>query len=506
MAESTENTIATNDNNAENVPSKTKLIPWATVYVDDLEVLPESDLVALVEKDRESINSFDNPPDNVLELVSNFSSVCLAAVQHFNGKCKYYQTLSESLSDEVDVACGENEELVQRAKLLENNTEKLERDKGSLDLDLQRLKEDLKIADRRNLDFVKGMREKEAQIEKLQDKLTQLSTEKEAQIEELQAKLTRLSIAQPSKESGDTTTSNSTSVGGGLPHDWSKICKNLTPFNPELRPNAGIEEFIATLKSKLSVRQPPYSDDGKLAILKMVVEGSASMQIQSYSQELQSDFDKLCGQLEKDFGRFSCQEAAIEALRGREGKQKPNETPSEFLRRLQRLSSKAFGFRGRDDVQLRLAFVDGLHPHIRQQLEALAISNLDDLVAKSEIFYHKRAHPKGIQVCEVKDGSNLSLEGGSKKTWSNPRIRRPRRIDCFRCGEPGHYARDCGKSDAEIQSKPTQEISAAGFGNAHQDGFMGYLKQIIDGYERQRCPQSPQVSTLKEPVPPQTEQ
>ena len=44
---------------------------------------------------------------------------------------------------------------------------------------------------------------------------------------------------------------NGVPVRRGLPVDWAKICNNITPFNPELRPNAGIEEFLATLKGKL---------------------------------------------------------------------------------------------------------------------------------------------------------------------------------------------------------------------------------------------------------------
>lgn len=499
--------------NTATVNESVKLVKWATVSVNDLEILPEDDLRKRFEDERAAIGELGDTDANapeVLEILSNFSSLCFAMAQHFSGKCNYYKTLGDSLNDEMEEVGRENEELIQSRQSLESqledNKRKTEREKESLSESLKQTKEDLSALNNINLELRATLKEKETEIKSLEEKVEQLSISR--------------SSKEP-KEYEATTKTPTTGVRRGLPSDWSKICKNLTPFNPEVRPNAGIEEFIATLNGKLSVRQPPYSDDEKLSILKMVIEGTASVQLQSYSPETQNNFKKLCAQLEKDFGRFSCQEAAIEALRGREGKQKTTETPSEFLRRLQRLSARAFGknFQGRDDVTLRLAFVDGLQPHIRQPLEALAINNLDDLVAKAEIFHHKRTRPKDIQVCEVKD---LNLEGASmnRRIWPNRRDgpRRQKKGDCFRCGEPGHHARECHNTEkgifttgnpSVVQHQQTRDTYPK------QDGFMEYMKKMIEGYEKQTglttqasIPQAPvaQISKTQDPIAVSSEQ
>ena len=59
-----------------------------------------------------------------------------------------------------------------------------------------------------------------------------------------------------------------------------------------------------------------------------------------------------------------------------------NERPGEFVRRLERLCSQAYGrtFRGREDIQLRVAFSEGLLPHIRDKVEPLALTDLDEIL------------------------------------------------------------------------------------------------------------------------------
>ena len=107
---------------------------------------------------------------------------------------------------------------------------------------------------------------------------------------------------------------------------------------------------------------------------------------------------------------------------------------------MQRLLSKAFGknFHGRDDIQLRLACVDGVHPHIKHQIEALAINDLDELISKAEIFHHKKSRPKEIQVCQVQEDSDLRIEG-ERQGQNNgenkvpPQTKR-KKGECFNCG------------------------------------------------------------------------
>lgn len=257
--------------------------------------------------------------------------------------------------------------------------------------------------------------------------------------------------------------------------EWYKFCKTITRFKPEANKEQGIDEYLTSLRSKLKTVNPPYSNREKVSVVRMTLEGSAQIALESYPGEVQNDFELLCGRLIRDFGRFSCEDAAIAALKGKEGKQATNERPAEYARRLQELCSKAYGkaFKGRDDIQLRIAFTEGLIPPMKDKAEALALSNLDEVVSKAEIFYHKLkpAKPKeAVHVyrvgSETEQGPDLRLEGngseaqgGKDKTPSEPADKRPPKSSkpkgsgCFRCGRYGHLARDC---TAQLPSEQDQ--------------------------------------------------
>ena len=238
------------------------------------------------------------------------------------------------------------------------------------------------------------------------------------------------------------------------------------PFRPDNDKERGIDEYLTSLRSKLKTVHPPYSNQEKVAIVRMTVEGTAQVALESYPVEVQHDFDLLSERLTKDFGRFSCEDAAVAALKGKEGKQGPNERPAEYARRLQELCSKAYGkdFKGREDIHLRIAFTEGLIPQVKDKVEALALSNLDEVVSKAEVFFHKLKPAKvkePVQIyrveTETEHGPDLRLEAGSIAAQGEPqaqvksvekpkgpsKIPKSRGTGCFRCGRQGHLAREC---------------------------------------------------------------
>ena len=260
--------------------------------------------------------------------------------------------------------------------------------------------------------------------------------------------------------------------------DWLKFCRNITRFNPESSKEA-IDEFIAGIKNRVNTRNPPFSNEAKVGILRISLEGSAQVALAKYPHEVQENFEMLRDRLLRDFGRFPCEDAALAALRGKEGKQMINERPGEFVRRLERLCSQAYGrtFRGREDIQLRVAFSEGLLPHIRDKVEALALTDLDEMVAKAEVFFHKVKAGKtvgireNIQVFSVTEGGNdrleLEFQEGEDaqvpvtKTQSVNGKTRVFKGNCYGCKKPGHRLRDCRA--AKQQQGPQQDQAFSSF-------------------------------------------
>ena len=245
--------------------------------------------------------------------------------------------------------------------------------------------------------------------------------------------------------------------------EWFKFCKTITPYRPDSSKELGIDEFLTALRSKLKTVSPPYNNQEKVSILRMTLEGSAQVALESYPSEVQCDFEQLCLRLMRDFGRFSCEDAAVAALKGKEGKQGPNERPAEFARRLQVLCAKAYGntFRGREDIQLRIAFAEGLIPQVKEKVEALALSSLDDMVSKAEIFYHKLkpSKPKEVQVYQVSNEQpELVLESdreppastGKDAPQSKPNSPKINGKTCFRCGRQEHFVRFSSSIDSSV--------------------------------------------------------
>ena len=252
--------------------------------------------------------------------------------------------------------------------------------------------------------------------------------------------------------------------------EWMKFCKNITPYNPDVS-KSGMETFLASLSSKMKTRSPPFSNEEKISILRFTLEGPAQISREGYPKEIQEDFEKLCARLQRDFGRFPCEEAALAALRGKEGKQGAQERPGEFVRRLERLCAQAYGkaFSGKSDVQLRIAFVEGLLPQVRDRVEGLALKDIDDMLEKAEVFYHKLKplkSPDPVHIFNVTEGpqSQLKLEhgpNGSDEGGSNVSQTKESKGSnkggpsngskgngnfkgaCYKCGLHGHRIREC---------------------------------------------------------------
>ena len=256
--------------------------------------------------------------------------------------------------------------------------------------------------------------------------------------------------------------------------DWLKFCKNITPFNPDMSKTA-IDEFLAGLKSRIKTRFPPFSNEEKVSILRLSLEGSAQVSLERYPDDVQADFEQLCRQLIRDFGRFPCEDAALAALRGKEGKQLPTERPGEFVRRVERLCSQAYGqaYQGRGDVQLRIAFTEGLLPDIKEKIDALALTNLEEIIAKAEVFYHKGRLDRGVrkeplqmfQVVKESQPANLELEfaaqanGAEAQDQSGEKAQQKRfKGKCFNCSKFGHRASEC--KQAKVKSPVNQDFQA----------------------------------------------
>lgn len=294
-------------------------------------------------------------------------------------------------------------------------------------------------------------------------------------------------------------------LNGTKGQEWFRFCKNITPFNSDTT-KAGIDTFLAGMKSKMKTRSPPFTNEEKIAIIRLTLEGSAQITLEKYPEDVQKDFSRLCERLQKDFGRFPCAEAALAALRGKEGKQGPQERPGEFVRRLERLCGQAYGkaFHGKDDIQLRIAFTEGLVPHVRDKVESLALTNLDDMVSKAEVFFHKLKSvsiSEQVQVFSLTDSqpNQLQLEHGlnvveqgkassgsqtlnreGKKTTKNESSGNWKSSHnfkglCFKCNKPGHMARDC-----KVKTDGEQSVQQDGFKN-----FMESMKAFFDQHMNQ---------------------
>lgn len=275
--------------------------------------------------------------------------------------------------------------------------------------------------------------------------------------------------------------------------EWLKFCKNITRFNPETS-KSSIDEFLAGVRSRMKTNYPPFSNEEKICILRVSIEGSAQISIEKYPEEVQGDFNKLCDRLLKDFGRFPCEDAALAALRGKEGNQMSTERPGEFVRRLERLCSQAYGqaFQGRRDIHLRVAFTEGLLPYIREKIEMLALTDLDEIVSKAEVFYHKGKSVKfkepALQVFQVNEGkpAHLGLEftpespnesRQSSAGWQGKGQGRKETTfkgKCFECNRPGHRAWQC-KSKGNYSANTSEQQSFQEFLNSMKSFF---VKQV----------------------------
>ena len=133
-------------------------------------------------------------------------------------------------------------------------------------------------------------------------------------------------------------------------------------------------------------------------------------------------------------------------------------------------------------------------PYVREKVESLALTSLDDIIAKAEIFFHKSKNVKisdHVQVFSVQDStpSQLQLEHGPSgvaeqgaaensqgSKQGESRQRNSFKGLCYKCQKPGHRARECWSKAPKGQQDNMQS-------------FMESMKAFFD-----QMKQSPQVA------------